>query len=215
MVHAICQGLIPISHDQCQKRPDEGVPPPLCAWAHHKNPVLHLPSQRPSDGLFSPMEVRTDHPSPCAPILWYLSVGHGPAHQRLRPPGAHQSKTSWQCESYLIIKIIKYMHNTSNKSFNSSKTLHKTHYTKSKQPKGQPIGLNTPQELESFRKGLFKPCIVTWCGFFRGCLVIVRPRAGVVCGCLCREASCTRHGCKFFQALIALSFFICIFCYKP
>jgi hypothetical protein len=29
--------------------------------------------------------------SPCAPILWYLSAGHGPAHQRLRPPGAHQS----------------------------------------------------------------------------------------------------------------------------
>jgi hypothetical protein len=29
--------------------------------------------------------------SPCAPILWYLSAGHGPAHQRLRPPGAHHS----------------------------------------------------------------------------------------------------------------------------
>jgi hypothetical protein len=29
--------------------------------------------------------------SPCAPILWYLSVGHGTAHQRLRPPRAHQS----------------------------------------------------------------------------------------------------------------------------
>jgi hypothetical protein len=29
--------------------------------------------------------------SPCAPIPWYLSVGHGPAHQKLRPPGAHQS----------------------------------------------------------------------------------------------------------------------------
>jgi hypothetical protein len=29
--------------------------------------------------------------SPCAPILWYLSAGHGPAHQRLRPPWAHQS----------------------------------------------------------------------------------------------------------------------------
>jgi hypothetical protein len=27
--------------------------------------------------------------SPCASILWYLSVGHGPAHQRLRPPWAH------------------------------------------------------------------------------------------------------------------------------
>jgi hypothetical protein len=27
--------------------------------------------------------------SPCAPILWYLSAGHGPAHQKLRPPGAH------------------------------------------------------------------------------------------------------------------------------
>jgi hypothetical protein len=35
------------------------------------------------------------------------------------------------------------MHNTPNKSSNSSKTLHKTHYTKSKQPKGQPIGLDT------------------------------------------------------------------------
>ena len=29
--------------------------------------------------------------SPCAPILWYLSAGHGPAHQRLRPLGAHRS----------------------------------------------------------------------------------------------------------------------------
>jgi hypothetical protein len=29
--------------------------------------------------------------SPCAPILWHLSAGHGPAHQRLRPPWAHQS----------------------------------------------------------------------------------------------------------------------------
>jgi hypothetical protein len=29
--------------------------------------------------------------SPCAPILWYLSIGYGPAHQRLRPPWSHQS----------------------------------------------------------------------------------------------------------------------------
>jgi hypothetical protein len=29
--------------------------------------------------------------SPCAPILWYLSTGYGLAHQRLRPPWAHQS----------------------------------------------------------------------------------------------------------------------------
>ena len=27
--------------------------------------------------------------SPCVPIHWYLSVGHGPAHQKLRPPWAH------------------------------------------------------------------------------------------------------------------------------
>jgi hypothetical protein len=27
--------------------------------------------------------------SPCVPILWYLSAGYGPAHQRLRPPWAH------------------------------------------------------------------------------------------------------------------------------
>ena len=62
-----CQGLFPTN--LCQRRPDEGVPPPLCAWAHHKNPVLHLPSQRPSDGLFSPMEVRTDHLPMCTDPL--------------------------------------------------------------------------------------------------------------------------------------------------
>jgi hypothetical protein len=46
MVHAICQGLFPTS--LCQKRPDEGVLPPLRAWAHHKtlscicHPNVHL-----------------------------------------------------------------------------------------------------------------------------------------------------------------------------
>jgi hypothetical protein len=39
------------------KRPDEGVLLLLHARAHH-NSVLPLPSQQPSDGLFSPMEVR-------------------------------------------------------------------------------------------------------------------------------------------------------------
>jgi hypothetical protein len=34
-----------------------------------QNPVLHLPSQRPSDGLFSPMEVRTDHLPMCTDPL--------------------------------------------------------------------------------------------------------------------------------------------------
>jgi hypothetical protein len=33
------------------------------------SPVLHLPSQRPSDGLFSPMEVRTDHLPMCTDPL--------------------------------------------------------------------------------------------------------------------------------------------------
>jgi hypothetical protein len=33
------------------------------------NPVLPLPSQRPSDGLFNPMEVRTDHLPMCTDPL--------------------------------------------------------------------------------------------------------------------------------------------------
>ena len=98
--------------------------------------------------------------SPCVPILWYLSVGHGPAHQKLRPPGAHQSETSWQCKSNFIINIIKYMHNTPNKSSNSSKTLHRPTIQSQSNQKGNLLG-QYPQELESFRKGLFKPCIVT------------------------------------------------------
>ena len=46
------------------KHPDEGIPLLLCAWARHKA-VLPLPSQRPSDGLFSPMEVRANHLPMC------------------------------------------------------------------------------------------------------------------------------------------------------
>jgi hypothetical protein len=86
MVHAICQGLFPTS--LCQRRPDEGVLPPLRAWAHHKtlscicHPNVHLM------GSSAPWRSELII-SPCAPILWYLSAGHGPAHQRLRPPGAH------------------------------------------------------------------------------------------------------------------------------
>jgi hypothetical protein len=67
MVHAICQGLFPTS--LCQRRPDEGVLPPLLCMGSSQNPVLHLPSQRPSDGLFSPMEVRTDHLPMCTDPL--------------------------------------------------------------------------------------------------------------------------------------------------
>jgi hypothetical protein len=87
--------------------------------------------------------------SPCAPILWYLSAGHGPAHQRLRPPGAHQSKTSWQCKSHLIIKFIKCMHNTPNKSSKSSKTLHRPTIQSQSNQKGNLLG-QYPQEFGKF-----------------------------------------------------------------
>jgi hypothetical protein len=157
MVHAICQGLFPTS--LCQRRPDGGVLPPLCAWAHHKtlscicHPNVHLM------GSSAPWRSELII-SPCAPILWYLSAGHGPAHQKLRPPGAHQSKTSWQCESNFIIKIIKCMHDTPNRSSNSSKTLHRPTIQSQSNQKGNLLGQH-PQELESFRKGLSKTCIVT------------------------------------------------------
>jgi hypothetical protein len=50
------------------KCPDEGILLILCVRAHHKT-VLPLPSQRPSDGLFSPMEVRTSHLPMCTDPL--------------------------------------------------------------------------------------------------------------------------------------------------
>jgi hypothetical protein len=76
---SICQGLFPTN--LCQRRPDEGVLPPLCAWAHHKtlscicHPNVHLMGS--STPWRSELII-----SPCAPILWYLSAGHGPAHQK-------------------------------------------------------------------------------------------------------------------------------------
>ena len=56
---------------------------------------------------------------------------------------------------------------------------------KVKATKGQPIG-STPTRAGKFPQGVIQNMYsdVIW---FWGCLVIVRPRAGVVCGCLCRR----------------------------
>jgi hypothetical protein len=63
----ICKGLIPIGQIYA-KRPDEGVLLLLHARARHHS-VLPLPSQQPSDGLFSPMEVRANHLPMCTDPL--------------------------------------------------------------------------------------------------------------------------------------------------
>jgi hypothetical protein len=63
----ICKGLIPMVKS-LPKRPDEGVLLLLHARARH-NSVLPLPSQQPSDGLFSPMEVRANHLPMCTDPL--------------------------------------------------------------------------------------------------------------------------------------------------
>jgi hypothetical protein len=63
----ICKGLIPIGQS-LPKRPDEGILLLLHAGAR-QNSVLPLPSQQPSDGLFSPMEVRTNHLPMCTDPL--------------------------------------------------------------------------------------------------------------------------------------------------
>jgi hypothetical protein len=136
---SICQGLIPISHNLCQNvlmRASlffsvHGLVTHLSCLCH---PNVHLM------GSSAPWRSELII-SPCAPILWYLSAGHGPAHQKLRPPGAHQSETSWQCKSHLIIKFIKCMHNTPNKSSKSSKILHRPTIQSQGNQKGQPIGL--------------------------------------------------------------------------
>jgi hypothetical protein len=54
----------PHGSNLCQRRPDEGVLLLLCARSLH-NSVLPLPSQQPSNGLFSPMEVRANHLPMC------------------------------------------------------------------------------------------------------------------------------------------------------
>jgi hypothetical protein len=85
----ICQGLIPTSHNLCHNvlmraslfPSVHGLVTHLSCFCH---PNVHLM------GSSAPWRSELII-SPCAPILWYLSAGHGPAHQRLRPPGAHQS----------------------------------------------------------------------------------------------------------------------------
>jgi hypothetical protein len=88
------------------------------------NPVLPLPSQRPSNGLFSPMEVRTNHLPMCTDPLVPVRRAWS-CTSKATPSRGSSVQTSWQCKSHLIIKFIKCMHNTPNKSSKSSKTLHR------------------------------------------------------------------------------------------
>jgi hypothetical protein len=64
----ICKGLIPISYGLCQNVLMRASLF-FSAQGLVTNPVLPLPSQRPSDGLFSPMEVRTNHLPMCTDPL--------------------------------------------------------------------------------------------------------------------------------------------------
>jgi hypothetical protein len=119
--------------------------PPLlrCKAPDHICPVSAtlMGSQHPSSGLFNPMEVRTDHLPMCTGPTWYLSVGHDPTHQQLRPPWAHKSQGSKKCQSHLIINIVKHVHKTPITPVKSSKTLYKLAIQVLEKVTWHPIGL--------------------------------------------------------------------------
>ena len=83
----ICKGLIPmgqISAKDVLMRVSffffvQGLSTTLSCLCHPSNHLMGSSAPWRSELIISP----------CAPILWYLSAGHGPAHQKLRPPGAH------------------------------------------------------------------------------------------------------------------------------
>jgi hypothetical protein len=85
----ICKGLIPIGQISAKNvlmRASffffvQGLVTTLSCLCHPSNHLMGSSAPWRSELIISP----------CAPILWYLSAGHGPAHQRLRPPWAHQS----------------------------------------------------------------------------------------------------------------------------
>ena len=64
--------------------------PPLL-WCKASDPSLSclcplMVSQHPSSGLFSPMEVRSNHLLMCTSPTWYLSIGRGPTTSTNTPP---------------------------------------------------------------------------------------------------------------------------------
>jgi hypothetical protein len=85
----ICKGLIPMGQNSAKDvlmRVSffffvQGLVTTLSCLCHPSNHLMGSSAPWRSELIISP----------CAPILWYLSAGHGPAHQRLRPPWAHQS----------------------------------------------------------------------------------------------------------------------------
>jgi hypothetical protein len=112
-----------------------------------KTSIKHCPvsapltgSQQPSDGLFSPMEVRTNHlpmctgPSGTCPSGMVLHIKNYALHGLI----SHRDHSNVNHISSLI--FIKHMHKNPDTSFNSSKTLQKS--TIQDQRKGRhPIGL--------------------------------------------------------------------------
>jgi hypothetical protein len=85
----ICKGLIPMGQNSAKDvlmRVSfflfmQGLSTTLSCLCHPSNHLMGSSAPWRSELIISP----------CALILWYLSIGHGPAHQKLRPPWAHQS----------------------------------------------------------------------------------------------------------------------------
>jgi hypothetical protein len=63
--------------------------------------------------------------SPCAPILWYLSAGHGPAHQNYALQGLISPRHHSNVNHMSSLNLSNVCMNIPNKSSKSSKTLHR------------------------------------------------------------------------------------------
>ena len=88
---SICSGWFPLGR-ALPKCPGWNVLLSSRAMVHH-SVVLSLPPSNHLMGSSAPWRSELII-SPCVPVHWYLSVGYGPAHQKLRPPWAHHSSRS-------------------------------------------------------------------------------------------------------------------------
>jgi hypothetical protein len=170
--------------------------------------LLLMRSQQPSDGLFSPMEIQTNHLSMCTiplgtwPLGMVLHIKKFALHGLISPRDhSNVNHISSLILSNACIKPLAY-HLIAQRNYND--LLYKDE-EKDKVPYWARI-----HKKRKVLKG-YHPSHVTQGGVVKGCPDIVEDRGDIICGCLC-----TRRSVPVMDAILSKPFiaFILSFYFK-
>jgi hypothetical protein len=166
--------------------------------------LLLMRSQQPSDGLFSPMEVRTNHLPMCTgplgtcPLGMVLHIKNFTLHGLISPRDhSNVNHISSLILSNACIKPLAY-HLIAQRHYNDL-------LYKAEEKDKMPYWASIHKKRKVSRR--YHPSHVTRGGVVKGCPDIVKDRGDIICGCLCRRRAVPVMDAILSKPLICLYYF--------